>query len=266
MSALDKSLLQLNRTSRQISDESSVNNDFGKKSVLKYNPYQTIPTEQFPNTYWECLSVLNTFTPLSCEGKKSYERSVILDLDLTDGASRALRVRYPRCIIYCSSLKTLTPESNADTGVTISGKRIPRTICEELLMYNTGGADFAFCVHDYFDIDRLVKYSIGALKPESTLAIRVKDYTSSTSSKAIEQMLESFSEVWVYKCATMSCITNECYLVGVNKARFGNAAGTLIGADTVRKFISQSKESIIEGIDNTSLVRIESVKNNYIGI
>ena len=150
---------------------------FSSNDIRRYNPYQTIPNGVTPSTFWECLSILNNFTPLSNKGEKDYDQSVILDLDPTDGCTMALRGRYPNCIIYCSSLKTISTNSNIDATLLMTHRRTPRTIVEYLLTYNGRGCDFAFCVDQpEFDLLRQVFYSHKALKVGASMVVRVKDF------------------------------------------------------------------------------------------
>ena len=267
MTALDPVLLQLNTTTNTTTKATT----FTYNDIIRYNPYHGYGSDHA--TYWECLSILNTFTPLSCSEHKDYDVSVILELDPTDGCTRALRMRYPNCIIYCSNLKQLNKKSRLDTRCIMADRRTPRTITEYLLTYNCRGADFTMCYDqpDY-DLVRQVHYCAIATKPGAIMAARVKDFTRSIVQEAIEEMLSWFFEVWIYKCATMSCINNEAYLVGINKQSTHLAKGTLreatqlLGINEVKNFIATSKASIVDRIDNTAIADVNSLVNAYTGL
>jgi hypothetical protein len=260
--ALDSVLYGLESTDEDITLDTT---DFFVNDIHNYNPYQTIPNGITPNTFWECLSVLNGFTPLSPKGQKDYQVSVILDLDPTDGCTMALRGRYPYSIIYCSSLKKWSKYADVKAELIMSDRRTPRTITEYLLTYNDRGCDFAFCVDQpEFDLQRQVHYSTSALKPGASIAIRIKDFESDRVNHMIDYILPMFDSVWIYKCATMSCVSNEAYVVGVSK-RKSHGEGNLQGLEEVREYIARSKTSVVARIDNTHNATINSLTNEYMG-
>lgn len=261
--ALDPALLNLT-----ISDIQGIHHStYLRQDVERFNPYQTIPNGITPPTYYECLSVLNTFMPLSCKGQRSYDHPVILDLDNTDGTTMALQTRYPKCIIYCSNLKAYSLHNGLDMYNVMGDKRTPRTIKEYLLMYNSRGADFAFCVdQEHFDLMRQVTHAIQSLDRGTILALRVSNFESGRVMRVIEYMLYWFKDVTIYKCATMSCVSNECYIVGIIKLHYEGDRGILHGLSEVKQFITDARNSIRDHVDNTDVADPLSLTNEYIGM
>ena len=262
--SVEASLLAL-RTDNTTS-ENAPRDTYMALHVAAFNPYQTM-IGITPSTYYECLSILNAFTPLSCARSRGYDKMVVLDLDPTDGCTMALQTRYPRCIIYCSSLKVYGTQCGLDARDIMCEKRTPRTITEYMLMYNARGADFAFCVdQDVFDLSRQVTYGMTALNIGTTMALRVNNVNSVRVRRAIAIMLPWFTEVTVYKCATMSCVNSECYVVGVGKLKHGDSKGELRGLDAMESFIRRAQTSIMSRVDNTDIAHPLTLKNEYIGL
>lgn len=235
----------------QITEQSS----YSTSAIRKYNPYEELASE--PKTYYECLSVLNTFTPLACPSTISYDTYCVLDLDLSGGCYKAIQDRYPRASIYSSSLS-----GNGD-------RRTPRTVKEYLLSRNRFGADFAFCIDTpEFNLERQVRHATEALFQESTLAVRITNLPHTQKvRRVIEYMCLWYQEVHAYKAATMSCVRDECYLIGRGKlTREATTPTTISGLDVVSKFAADSRASVSAGVDNTNVADVEALKIFYLGL
>lgn len=234
--------------------EASPRRTFTTKDIHKFNPYETIQDEQ--RTYYECMSILNTFVPMSCPSSISQDKWCVMDMDLTGGCRKAIQHRYPNAIVFSSSL--------SGNGM----MRTPRTVKEYLLSRNRYGADFSFCIDSKeFDIARQVMHATDALTISGMLALRLSDPYTTKVGKAIEHMLWRFKEVWMYKCATMSCVRDECYVIGVGKVYGISTTPTVVmGQEVVEKFVDAARSSVASGVDNTNIASPESLRSMYKGI
>lgn len=216
-------------------------------SVYKYNPYETLKT--MPRTYYECMSLLDAFSVISCPGEGSQDTCCIMDLDTSGGCAKAIRSRYPRASVF--SLET---------------RRTPRTLKEYLLSRNRFGADFAFCVdNEAFDLERQVRHATEALFVGSILVLRVDSIYSSRVANVIDNMLYMYKQVGVYKCATMSCVRDECYVVGLDKLMSPSEKPTYLqGVEVVEEFTRMSRSSVLSRVDNTHIAKPESLVASYL--
>lgn len=223
--------------------------------MRKYNPYEQL-CDGVEKTYYECMSILNVFVPLACPSTINYDTYCVLDLDLSGGCYKAIQHRYPRASVYSSSLS-----GNGD-------RRTPRTVKEYLLSRNRFGADFSFCVDtEEFNLDRQVRHATEALFQESTISVRIASPYTKKARATMDYMCLWYKEVHAYKAATMSCVKDECYLVGRKKlTREADTPTTVVGLEVIAEFVQASRESVSAGVDNTDVADVEALKVWYMGL
>jgi hypothetical protein len=283
------------KNSNQGSDASNeapkINGSALSRDIVRYNPLQSLNDPQIPSTFYETLSLISTFKPISCVNNIDPIKFVYLDLDETEGHSMAVQGRYPSALCYALSTKRWDFDHN---GLNIRNFELESSnvlsLLSRCLHYNRRGINLSFGTQaSSLEItqERLMA-CVNVLQEGGYLFFRITNLLTKYMPTIWSILLNKFDLLTLYKPATCMCIYDQCYIVGtgrnknIDKWKFENINhnnDNYLGNVSERdedsfnqqfNILRQYKHRAINGINakenNTSLYDVDKAKVEYIGL
>jgi len=257
-------------------DETSNTNDLSGvdiSDIARYNPFQELNRQPVvvPVSFFETLSILRVFNPITCNQGIDASKFVYVDLDITEGFSMAMQGRFPKSLCYALSSKRWNFSRNGMNWKNFELESSTyESILERVLDYNCRGINISYCSQDDSDIETETRINTCMLVLQSggMMILRLTNPETSHASCLWNKLSYFFGKLTLYKPATTMCLTMECYLIAENR-RIKDGTQASGDFEEQLSLIREYKHTSIKGIkqykDNRALYDIDRAMIEYMG-
>lgn len=233
-SVLDHNLHKLYQVKDLDSREASLRKN-NIQAVRNFNPYEIL-NDNLPPTFYEILSLYNNFMSVACTTRRTSSYFRALDLDTSYGFTMATQGKYSKAFILGmpSVYKDIDRSVFDMSRLHIESQTYEalETSCNE-----DGGCDVVFCSEvDEEENIRRFGLCVDLTSSLGTFFYRTFDPESHNTKSLVLRYSKFFATVSLYKPATTSCVSKECYVV-----MQGRLAESLNHTDKEEEYDKQTK-------------------------